>query len=876
MYGRFVVGLPGFLRQQTITVDEAKAAVGRDLAARDANFLTIVRRGIFGHARSPYLPLLKLAGCEFGDIESAVRRKGLEASLEDLRNAGVYFTFEEYKGRRPVVRGGVTLDVDEHDFDSPLTREALEGRTGGSTGASARVSTDLDDIEAQVPILMLVRWGHGLLGIPSALWKGAPPDPVGLGIYLRAARWRGQPVRWFTPVTREMHRPALRFRLATEYVLAVSRLCGVPCPRPEPLPLAEAVVLARWAADAIRTHGGCEIVCTVSLAVRICTAAREEGIDLSGAAFYGGGEPLTEAKNTAIASVGARFVSLYISEDAGPMGIQCGTPCEVGDHHLLDHGITLIQHPREVLDSGVEVDAFYFTSLRPLASKILLNVESDDYGIVEERACGCPFGELGFRRHVRRIRSFGKLTGEGVTLVGTEMVRILEEVLPRRFGGSPQDFQLVEEEDDATGFTRLALLVHPRLEIARQQDVIDAMLGALTESSISADLGADVLAAGRHLPGQARRADVDCAGEDALDPQGRYARTGAERRRQRKERGVNGRAVMLGLCLAVPLAGCATENNQSLPPVDHVKAAVVPYLTLMPFYIAAEEGYFAEQNLDVEFVQLGRDSELMTALARGQVDVAGGMLTANELALIASGVRIRMVASLGNMAPGACTYAAFIARREHLESGALRDRERIAGLRFDANVILPFGYFIDEFLRPFALTTGDLDVIDLPSPAALAALANGSIDVTIDSEPFISQHLESREAAVWARVEDIVPNYLFTALRYGPTILDERPEVGRRFAVAMLKAIRQYNLGKTARNREIVERASGLNPERVAAACWPVTTDDARVDASVFRGYQEWNVSHGFVGRVLSDDELVAPRFFDAANTVLGSAGARR
>jgi len=328
--------------------------------------------------------------------------------------------------------------------------------------------------------------------------------------------------------------------------------------------------------------------------------------------------------------------------------------------------------------------------------------------------------------------------------------------------------------------------------------------------------------------------------------------------------------------MAMTLAGCSHDESRSGPPADHVRAAVVPYLTLMPFYIAADEGYFAEENLDVEFVQLGRDTELMTALARGQVDVAGGMLTANELALMASGVRIRMVASLGNLIPDACTYAAFIVRREHLESGALTDRERIRGLRFDANVILPFGFFIDEFLHPFGLTTDDLDVVDLPSPAALAALANGAIDVTIDSEPFISRHLESDDAAIWVRAEEIVPNYVFTALRYGPTILDERPEVGERFAVAMLKAIRQFNQGKTTRNLEIVERASGLGSERVAAACWPVTTDEASVDASVFRRYQEWNVAHGFVDRVLPDDQLVDRRFFDYANAVLRPSAAGR
>jgi len=316
-------------------------------------------------------------------------------------------------------------------------------------------------------------------------------------------------------------------------------------------------------------------------------------------------------------------------------------------------------------------------------------------------------------------------------------------------------------------------------------------------------------------------------------------------------------AAALCLCLVVLVAGCSRGDSRSQSAADHVTAVVVPYLTLMPFYIAAEEGYFAEQNLDVEFVRLGRDTELMTALARGQVDVAGGMLTANELSLIEKGVSIRMVASLGDLSPDACSYAAFIVRREHLESGALQNRERIRGLRFDTNLFLPFGYFIDEFLRPFELTTADLDIVDLPSPAALAAIADGAIDVTIDSEPFISQHLDSEETAIWVAAEQIAPGYVFAALRYGPTILNERPEVGERFAVAMLKAIRQYNLGKTARNLDIVERASGLSRERVATSCWPVTADDGRIDAAIFRGYQEWNV-------------LVDHRFFDHANAVLG------
>ena len=63
------------------------------------------------------------------------------------------------------------------------------------------------------------------------------------------------------------------------------------------------------------------------------------------------------------------------------------------------------------------------TSLLPATPKIMLNVQLDDYGLIEERHCGCPLESFGYTTHLRQIRSYSKLTGAGVTLIGTEMVR---------------------------------------------------------------------------------------------------------------------------------------------------------------------------------------------------------------------------------------------------------------------------------------------------------------------------------------------------------------------------------------------------------------------------------------------------------------------
>ena len=52
------------------------------------------------------------------------------------------------------------------------------------------------------------------------------------------------------------------------------------------------------------------------------------------------------------------------------------------------------------------------------------------------------------------------------------------------------------------------------------------------------------------------------------------------------------------LALALTLAGCASGDDAG---GDRVRAVILPYLTNVPLQIAAEEGFFAAENLDVEF-----------------------------------------------------------------------------------------------------------------------------------------------------------------------------------------------------------------------------------------------------------------------------------
>jgi hypothetical protein len=501
MYARFAFGLRGFLAQRT-TLEEARAMVATRLANRGESFLNVAERGIYGNARSPYLPLLRRAGCELGDLRELVRDEGVEAALLTLRRSGVYVSFEEWKGRQPLVRGDLELAVDPHAFDNPHLRKVYEGSTGGSTGLGTRLSLDLDDIAARAPITLLALEAQGVSGLPRALVFGRLPEQTAINIILGSARVGQTVERWFCPVLPGQHPAPFQYRLTHHYIVHMSRLLGVAVPTPEPLPLDRSVEVARWAAGACRERGGASISSSASMGVRICAAAREAGIDLTGVVFSSGGEAMTTHKARAIAASGARVVANYHMSEVGAIGRGCAHADDPNDQHFLADHLALIQWPRDL--GSIEIDAFLLTTLLPTAKRILLNVEIDDYGTVERSSCGCALERFGYDRMLRHVRSFGKLTAEGVTLVGSELEQILESVLPGRFGGTPLDYQLMEEEDEA-GLTRVVVLVSPRLSGIDEAAVVAAVLEGLHDASLGTAIGGGLLGAAGAL--RVRRAE---------------------------------------------------------------------------------------------------------------------------------------------------------------------------------------------------------------------------------------------------------------------------------------------------------------------------------------------------------------------------------
>jgi len=487
-YYRFVEGFHRFAAHR-MTPEEAialaKSSIQKRVASRDENFLSFVEKGVFQYSHSPYLKLLESKRICFNDLKSWVAKDGIEGSLRTLESEGVYFTVDEFKGKVPVVRNGLEFWCQEGMFDNPFLSYVYEVRSGATRSAGTRVRIDFDYLHQRSLYDALLLSIHGCLQAPIANWFPVFPGAPGINSSLRFAHIGNPARRWFSQVPEDHLDVNWEKRWGTKLVFTLGKLHGCPLAEPEYVPLDAALKVAKWAADALQANDRCVIYTFAASAVRICIAAADNNLDLKGTKFLVTGEPLTPQKRKEIEAMGASAVPVYGISEAGVIAAGCDYSHAESDHcHLYKDTTAIISHRQGVPHSDLFVDSYLFTTLLYESPKLLLNVGMGDYGNLSEQECGCTFGQVGFSTHLSGIRSYEKLTGEGVTFVDTDFIRIIERELPERFGGRSTDYQLVEKED-SRGLTHLQLLVSPRVGEIQETKVLDMFLNLLKRAEDS-------------------------------------------------------------------------------------------------------------------------------------------------------------------------------------------------------------------------------------------------------------------------------------------------------------------------------------------------------------------------------------------------------
>jgi hypothetical protein len=472
---RFLAALPRFLRSP-LALDEMRAIVRDRFTRREALFLATVDRAL-RLAGSPYERLFAHAGCDACDVASAVRTDGVEGALSVLYRAGIYLAGDEFKGRADVVRGSLAFRVDPATLVSPGAVVHGLSASSGSGGARTPVPIDLAfvrDHAVNTHVALDAHggrdWTHAHHGVPGGTSVTNP---------LEFAKGGRPPARWFTPVDLGDAALSPRYRWGARALRLGSLVAGVPLPAPTLATFDDPSPVVRWMADELRAHRTPHLWGYASTAVRICQAAAAAGVDLAGARFTMGGEPTTAARRAVVEAAGAVALPRMGATETDILAFACAHPESPDDMHFLDDRHALLQPGAAGERPGVRRDAMLVTSLLDSAPLVLLNACLGDRATAVRRRCGCGVEKDGWSLHIHDVRSYEKLTAGGITLLDVDVVRVLEETLPGRFGGGPADWQLVERLDGVRARPEVVLVVDPAVGPLDDRAVAEAFLDAI-------------------------------------------------------------------------------------------------------------------------------------------------------------------------------------------------------------------------------------------------------------------------------------------------------------------------------------------------------------------------------------------------------------
>jgi len=460
---RLVRPLHDFLSVQ-VDPSRSEEYVKKTLETRERRFLELMRTRVYESQSSPYLKLLSHAGCAFSDLEAQVRRWGLERTLTALAEEGVYLSANEFKGKEEVKRGSLSFRVSPEDFERGTSSPGeIRVHSSGTAGPPSLAHARLDSLAVQAYATAIFLSAHDLFSCFHAVYDAILPHGTSSVTWLLTFAKLGIATdRWFARVIPSEGRSKVANDYFTTYLLVLmGKLFGPGFPKPESIDIREISRIVHWASEKSRRGENCCITSTASNAARIARVADDLGISLANTKFIAGAEPVTDAKREVIERVGAQVIPRYSFVTGGVVGRGCANPLHTDEVHVVEHMVAMINHP-STITGGVAIHPLLFTSINPLTSHLLLNVANGDYAAMDRRDCGCALQRAGLTLHLHEIRSYEKLTSEGMNYFSADLFDLFEKELPTEFGGGPGDYQLVEEEDgDAR--TRLTVVVHPDL-----------------------------------------------------------------------------------------------------------------------------------------------------------------------------------------------------------------------------------------------------------------------------------------------------------------------------------------------------------------------------------------------------------------------------
>lgn len=241
----------------------------------------------------------------------------------------------------------------------------------------------------------------------------------------------------------------------------------------------------------------------------------------------------------------------------------------------------------------------------------------------------------------------------------------------------------------------------------------------------------------------------------------------------------------LMLLLLVGLfSGCGKKNTTSEDMTKITLNEVAHSIFYAPMYVAIEEGYFAEEGIDLTLVTGFGADKTMTAVLTGEAHI-GFMGSESTIYTYAGGTQDYVV----NFAQLTQRAGNFLVSREPLENFTwdMLKGKNVLGGRAGGMPQMVFEYILKQHnLDPMT----DVDInqsIDFGSTAA--AFSGGDADFTVEFEPHATALEQKGDGYVVASLGEDSGYVPYTAFCAKKSFIEENPELIQAFTNALQKGM---------------------------------------------------------------------------------------
>jgi NitT/TauT family transport system substrate-binding protein len=259
---------------------------------------------------------------------------------------------------------------------------------------------------------------------------------------------------------------------------------------------------------------------------------------------------------------------------------------------------------------------------------------------------------------------------------------------------------------------------------------------------------------------------------------------------------------------------------------DVISVGVIPIADVAPLFLGIEQGFFAEQNIEIETDTAAGGAEIVPGVVSGQWDFGFSNILSMMIAHN-SGIDIQVVSN-GNNSTGVDgeDFGSLMVPAD----SPIQSASELEGATVAINTL---NAIADLVVRASVLADGgDPDTINfvaLPFPEMPAAIEAGDVDAAFPVEPFQSIIRENgfgrSIASSWV---DAAPNLTVAVYFTSGQMMQENPDLVQRFVTAMQQSLAYANENPDE-VRAIIPTYSSMDADLASIITLPAWPPDINV-----------------------------------------------